>query len=178
MGKFNPFKAAKKLIKKAFDLVGKVVGSLVSAITSPFGMNIDVPDYDIGQDQSQAIQGVLLNKDSAISHIPIVYGERQVGGTRVFVSTNGSNNKYLYVAFVMSEGQIDSFQKLFIDDNEVPLASYAHGTQANASSGDYKDKIKVQFFDGRDSHRRYQACCQKHQVGPAITDYEVWHILR
>ena len=150
MGKFNPFKAAANLVKKAIDLVGKVVGGLVSAITSPFGMNIDVPDYDIGEDQSQAIQGVLLNKDSAIANIPVVYGERQVGGIRVFVSTNGTDNKYLYVAFVMAEGQINAFNKLVIDDNTIPLDSYAHGVVASANSGDYKNKIKCQFFDGRD----------------------------
>lgn len=150
MGKFNPIKIIKKTIKKAIDLVGKVVGGLVSAITSPFGMNIDVPDYDIGEDQSQAIQGVLLNKDSAIANIPVVYGERQVGGIRVFVSTNGTDNKYLYVAFVMAEGQINAFNKLVIDDNEVPLDSYAHGVVASANSGDYSAKIKCQFFDGRD----------------------------
>lgn len=145
------WKAAKKAVKAVVKVVSKVVSGLVSAVTSPFGMNIDVPDYDIGQDQAQAIQGVLLNKDSAISHIPVVYGTRQVGGTRVFVSTNGSNNKYLYVAFVMAEGQINAFTALSIDDNEVPLVSYAHGVQSNASSGNYKDKILVQFFDGRDS---------------------------
>ncbi len=151
MGGFNPFKAAKKALKKAVKLFSKVISGVVSAVTSPFGMNIDVPDYDIGTDQSQAIQGVLLNKDSAISHIPIVYGERQVGGTRVFVSTNGTDNKYLYVAFVMSEGQINAFTKLFIDDNEVTLNSYAHGTQATPTGGDYASKLVVQFFDGRDT---------------------------
>jgi len=105
-------KAVTKVVKKAVKAVVNVVGGVVSAISSPFGMNIDVPDYDIGTDQSQAIQGVLVNKDSAIAHIPIVYGERQVGGTRVFVSTDGSNNKYLYMAFVMSEGRINAFRKL------------------------------------------------------------------
>jgi hypothetical protein len=145
------FRAVKKAVKAVVKTVSKVVSGVVSAVTSPFGMNIDVPDYDIGTDQSQAIQGVLVNKDSAIAHIPVVYGTRQVGGTRVFVSTNGSNNKYLYVAFILAEGQIDAFTKLIIDDNDVPLASYAHGTQSNASSGNYKDKILVQFFDGRDT---------------------------
>jgi len=144
-------RAVKKVVKAAVKVVSKVVSGVVSAVSSPFGMNIDVPDYDIGTDQSQAIQGVLINKDSAIAHIPVVYGTRQVGGTRVFVSTNGSNNKYLYVAFVMAEGQIDAFTKLTIDDNEVPLTSYAHGVVANASTGNYKDKIQVQFFDGRDT---------------------------
>lgn len=154
MGGGNPIskavKAVTKVVKGAVKAVTKVVSGIVSAVTSPFGMNIDVPDYDIGQDQSQAIQGVLLNKDSAIANIPIVYGQRQVGGTRVFVSTSGTDNKYLYVAFVLSEGQINGFQKLFIDDNEVTLSSYAHAVRATPTTGDYKDKLTCQFFDGRD----------------------------
>ena len=32
---------------------------------------------------------VLINDEGAVKDIPIVYGERQVGGTRVFTSTNG-----------------------------------------------------------------------------------------
>ena len=79
------FKPIVKIFEKAVSLVAKVF----SAITSPFGMNIDVPDYDIGTNQADAIQGVLVNKDSAIVSIPVVYGTRRVGGTRVFVSTNG-----------------------------------------------------------------------------------------
>ena len=144
-------KTVSKAVKGVVKAVTNVVSGLVSAISSPFGANIDVPDYDIGTDQSEAIQGVLLNKDSAISHVPVVYGTRKLGGTRVFVSTDGTNNKYLYVAFVMCEGQINAFQKLFIDDNEVTLSSYAHGVVATPSGGDYKDKIQIQFFDGRDT---------------------------
>ena len=143
-------RAAKKLVKTLVKGVTSVVSSLVSAITSPFGANIDVPDYDIGTDQAEAIQGVLLNKDSAIANIPVVYGTRKVGGTRVFVSTSGTDNKYLYLAFVMAEGQVNAFQKFFVDDNEVTLSAYTHGTVATVPGGDYKDKIKVQFFDGRD----------------------------
>jgi hypothetical protein len=153
MGGGNPVskivKGATKLVKSAVKAVSKVVSGIVSAVTSPFGMNIDVPDYDIGQDQAQAIQGVLLNKDSAIANVPVVYGTRQVGGIRVFVSTNGTNNEYLYLAFVLCEGQINAFQKLYVDDNEVTLSSYAHGTTATAS-GRYADRLSVQFFDGRD----------------------------
>ena len=144
-------KGVVKVVKKAAKAVVNVVSGVFSSITSPFGMNIDVPDYDIGVDQSTAIQGVLVNKDSAISHIPVVYGERQVGGTRVFVSTDGTNNKYLYVAFVMAEGQINAFNKLIIDDTEVALSSYAHGVEATPTTGNYQSKLLVQFFDGRDN---------------------------
>jgi predicted phage tail protein len=142
-------RAVTNAVKSVVKAVSKVISSVVSAVTSPFGMNIDVPDFDIGTDQSQAIQGVLINKDSAIAHIPVVYGARRVGGIRVFVSTNGSNNEYLYVAFVMAEGQINGFTKLVVDDNEVPLDSYAHGVVAAPTTGSYASKLSVQFFDGR-----------------------------
>ena len=140
-----------KAVKKVVKGVGKVVSSVASAVTSPFGASIDTPDYDIGQDQQQAIQGVLLNKDSGIASIPVIYGTREVGGIRVFVSTNGSTNQYLYVALVLAEGQIDSYSKLYIDDNEVPLSAYTHGTVATPSSGRYSGRLQAQFFDGRDS---------------------------
>ena len=137
-------------VKSVVKGVGKVVSGVVSAVTSPFGASTDVPDYDIGQDQTEAIEGVLINDEGAVKDIPIIYGERQVGGTRVFTSTNGSTNQYLYVAMVLSEGQCNAMTKLFIDNNEVTLSSYAHGTEATVGSGRYKDRLKSQFFDGRD----------------------------
>jgi len=134
----------KSIVKGA---VGLVKG-IVSVFTSPFGTKFDAPD--VNYNDSQAIQGVLLNKDSAISNIPVVYGTRMVGGTRVFVSTNGSTNQYLYLAFVVAEGQCNGYTSLLIDDNTVPLDSYAHGVVATPSSGNYANKLQVQFFDGRD----------------------------
>lgn len=150
----NPIKKIIKPIAKVFKSivrgVGKVFSGLVSAVTSPFGFDIDTPDFGIGTDQVSDIQGVMLNKQSAIEHIPVVYGTRMVGGTRIFVSTNGSNNKYLFVDMVLAEGQCNGFTKLLVDDTEVPLTSYAHGVVAEPSSGDFQNRMKVQFFDGRD----------------------------
>ena len=125
------------------------VKGLVSVFTSPFGTNFDAPDSNYAD--SQSIQGVLLNKDSAISNVPVVYGTRMVGGTRVFVSTNGSTNQYLYLAFVVAEGQCNGYTSLLIDDNTVPLSAYTHGTLATPSSGNYQNKLQVEFFDGRDN---------------------------
>ena len=41
-----------------------------------------------------------LNKQSNNACIPVIYGERLVGGTRVFIETSGTDNTYLYVALV------------------------------------------------------------------------------
>jgi hypothetical protein len=50
------------------------------------------------------IRGVTVSKDSNNNSIPIVYGKRQVGLTRVFVESSGTDNQYLYVAGILCEG--------------------------------------------------------------------------
>lgn len=134
----------KSIVKGVVGIVKGIVG----ALTSPFGTQFDAPDVNVND--AQAIQGVLINKDSAIANIPVVYGTRMVGGTRVFVSTNGTDNKYLYLGFVLAEGQCNGFTSLLIDDNTVPLSTYAHGELATATSTNYANRLQVQFFDGRD----------------------------
>ena len=149
MGFFKKiFRAVKSVVKSVVKAVTKVIG----AIAQPFGFSPDIPDFGFedGGDQSAGIQGVLINKDSAIANIPVVYGTRMVGGVRVFVSTNGTDNKYLYLALVLSEGTVDSVTTLLIDDNEITIPSLTHGTLRTCVAGKHADRLKVQFFDGRD----------------------------
>ena len=76
--------------------------------------------------------GALLNKMSTIDGIPVVYGERRVGGTIVFKSTKdaaGSDpNEYLYVLMVLCEGEIESITDIEIDGNPVTLPRYQVAT--------------------------------------------------
>jgi hypothetical protein len=37
-------------------------------------------------------RGLLINKQSNDSNIPVIYGERLTGGTRVFMETSGTDN--------------------------------------------------------------------------------------
>lgn len=89
-------------------------------------------------------RGVLVNKESNIEQIPVIYGERRVGGVRVFVSTDGTSttgggwktgyhpdtdtydtttstptNEYLYIALVLCEGEVESITDIYVDD--VPI---------------------------------------------------------
>ena len=139
------------VIKKIFRAIGDLVEGVVKIFTSPFGLDMTVPDVSASQDEQ--IQGVLLNKDSGITNVPIVYGTRMVGGARVFVSTNGSGNEYLYVAYVLSEGECQGYTQLLIDDIVVTPNSYAHGVSTGVSTSPYSDesRLQVQFFDGRDN---------------------------
>jgi hypothetical protein len=86
-------------------LVSFVVSAVISWALSP-----DPEDVEEQQD------GVLLNKQSNIAQIPVIYGNRKVGGTRVFVETSGADNEYLYIALVLCEGEIQSIGNVWIND--------------------------------------------------------------
>jgi hypothetical protein len=136
--------------KQIVDPIVQFAKGIASVFTGSFGVDFDAPDYS--SSQSESIQGVLVNKDSAIANIPVVYGTRAVGGIRVFVSTGSGSNEYLYVAYVLSEGQVNGYTSLLIDDNTVSIANRAHGVRSVATSGNYatESRLEVQFFDGRD----------------------------
>lgn len=96
----------------------------------------EVPDFgDSYQDNFE--KGLLINKQSNDASIPVVYGERLVGGTRVFVETSGSDNTYLYIALVLSEGEISDISEIIIDDKTVTWsADLADNTQVTVNSSD------------------------------------------
>jgi hypothetical protein len=72
--------------------------------------------------------GVLVNKESNIEPIPVIYGTRRVGGVRVFVSTKdvsgGDENEYLYIALVLCEGEVNSISDIYIDDVPITNSKY------------------------------------------------------
>ena len=105
----------------------------------------------------QNAKGVLLNKVSGNSPIPVVYGKRKIGGNMVFCETSGTDNEYLYMIFTLAEGQCESCEKIYIDDKEVTWSgALTDGTERTVGSGDsnfYKDSaslISVTWYDGDD----------------------------
>jgi hypothetical protein len=102
-------------------------------------------------------RGLLLNKQSNDANIPVIYGERLVGGTRVFMETSGTDNTYLYMAIVMSEGEINDIEEIRVDDKAVTWASaLSDGSEVEVGSGDgnfYKNSeslIRVEPHFGTD----------------------------
>ena len=78
-----------------------------------------------------------LNKQSNNANIPVVYGERLVGGTRVFIETSGTDNEFLYVALVLSEGEINSIEEIRVDDKVVTFdGALTDNTQRSVASSD------------------------------------------
>ena len=108
----------------------------------------EVPDFT----QDADAQGVLVNKQSNNANIPVIYGKRLVGGTRVFLETSGSDNQYLYGALVLCEGEINAITKIKVDDADVTFdGAFANGTQITSNDTRFGDTITIQPFYGSDS---------------------------
>ena len=127
LGKINPFVA----------LGVFAVGWLFMRSRKP-----DVPDFGTN-DFEETERGVLLNKQSNNASIPVVYGERKIGGTRIFIETSGTDNEFLYIALVLSEGEINSIEEITVDDKVVTfsgaLTDNTQRTVASSDSNFYKD---------------------------------------
>ena len=111
-------------VRDVVGFVEDVVDVFVDVIEEVIGWIVPQPEIpDFGeQDVEQNAKGVLVNKFSANAHIPVVYGTRKVGGNVVFLETSGVDNQYLYMALILSEGEIDSVQSLFVNDQQVTLS--------------------------------------------------------
>ena len=152
--------------------IGKLFNKVVSVFTGgnplvSLGISLflawilrpKVPEIeDFGTNEFDDFErGILLNKQSNDANVPIIYGERLVGGTRVFMETSGTDNTYLYMAIVMAEGEINSIEEVRVDDKAVTFASsLSDGTEVEVGSSDsnfFKNSeslIRIQPFFGTD----------------------------
>ena len=101
------------IFEQAFDFASDVVEDVGDFFTEAFGevvsWFVDIPDIP---DQNRDI---LINKQSNIAPIPVVYGRRKVGGTRVAVALS-DDKKDLYVVLALCEGEIEEIESIYIDD--------------------------------------------------------------
>ena len=124
--------------ERAVNVVTDVIVDVISWIV-PIP---EIPDY--GDNQTDLTNnGTLVNKFNANAHIPVVYGTRKVGGNVVFLETSGTDNQYLYMAIILSEGEVADIDSIFINDNQVTWSGdIADNTQITVGSGD------ANFFSG------------------------------
>ena len=135
--------------------LSKAVGIVTKPITKALGLNPfvalgislflswilrpKVPEIeDFGTNSFDDFErGLLVNKQSNEANIPVIYGERLTGGTRVFMETSGTDNTYLYMAIVMAEGEINDITEIRVDDKIVTFASsLSDGTEVEVDSSD------------------------------------------
>ena len=142
-----------------FDPITSAVVQLVVTTAISWVLKPEPPKRNV--QQQETAQGILVNKASNNTAIPVVYGQRQVGISRVFVESSGTDNNYLYMAGVLCEGGgngIESIDEIYINDKLVTWSgSLTDGTLRTVNSSDtnyYKDGaslISVQAFYGLDN---------------------------
>ena len=154
----------KDVFKKVASPVLKVLGvnpfvALGISLFLSWILRPKVPEMeDFGTNSFDDFErGLLVNKQSNDANIPVIYGERLTGGTRVFMETSGTDNTYLYMAIVMAEGEINDIEEIRVDDKVVTFASsFSDGTAVEVGSGDsnfYKNSeslIRVEPHYGTD----------------------------
>jgi len=121
------------------NIVNKILEPIVKVFSKALSWlvpEVDIPDFGINE-ADDFEKGVLLNKQSNDANIPVVYGTRLIGGTRVFVETSGTDNQYLYVAIILAEGEINDIKGIKIDDKDVTFASsFSDNTAVEVDSSD------------------------------------------
>jgi hypothetical protein len=94
---------------------GLVAGGVANlAVQSLIGSNS--PSSAQSALSSAQAQGILINSQSNVDPIPVIFGRRRVGGTRVFIEVSGSSNEYLHLVLVLSEGPVTAIDNVYLDD--------------------------------------------------------------
>ena len=129
---------------KANPIVGLVISVALAWLMRP--KVPEMPDFGTN-DFDNYEKGILLNKQSNDANIPVIYGTRMIGGTRVFMETSGTDNTHLYMAIILSEGEINDITSIKIDDKTVTWSGdLSDNTQRTVGSGDsnfYKDSASL-----------------------------------
>jgi len=113
----------------AAALVGGVISMGINSIASSlFGFN---QSSDAGSNPAS----LTLNQTGAVNTIPVVYGTRRVGGTRIYIGTTNSN-KDLHLVYTLSEGTINTINGIYLND-ELAATYSSTVAAAGVASGGY-----------------------------------------
>jgi len=141
---FFGFSGIVRAVTSFFTSANPIV-TLIATVAIAWIFRPKVPEIaDFGTSEFDDFEkGILVNKQSNDANIPVVYGTRLLGGTRVFIESSGTDNQYLYVAIVLCEGEINDITEVRIDDRVVTFdGSFADNTQLSVDSSDanyYRD---------------------------------------
>jgi hypothetical protein len=143
-------KAVGNIVTGIVKAVGNVVSAVVNFVASPFMGIFGVPDAPSDTAEAERQQGVLVQRTGSNVNIPVIYGYRKVGGIVTFAETGSDNNRYLWVAYVLSEGPIEGLHELYIDDNQLPaniISPLNEGRSVQITSGKYANRVQLQFLN-------------------------------
>ena len=114
--------------------VGLVAGGVANlAVQGLVGSN--APSAGQSALSSAQAQGILINSQSNVDPIPVIYGRRRVGGTRVLIEVSGTSNEYLHLVVVLSEGPVTAIDNVYLDEFLTTEAKFAGLVTVNKHLG-------------------------------------------
>lgn len=133
-------------------LVDKVFDSVIGFVLQPF-MGLLGGNSDTSAAEAERQQGILVTRRGGGSEsIPVIYGLRRVGGIITFAETGSTNNKYLWVAYVFSEGCVEGVYDVAIDDVSLPdpliIGALNAGQTIQVTSGKYAGRVEMRWSPG------------------------------
>lgn len=125
------WKKFKKSVKAFFSAAGDLLDSALDGIMGLFGLEGDGPTEDFG--------GTLITKTGSVQLLPVVYGERTVGGVWVFTEVTGSSNDFLWMVFALcdADSPINAIPEIFVNDVLHDDAKYSGLVVVETTLGDH-----------------------------------------
>jgi hypothetical protein len=93
------------------------------------------PNLRVGQDT-----GLSTSVANPIAERPIIYGRTRTGGTIVYFTTSGADNKYLHLVIAVAGHAIDGYEKVYFDDQVI----WEDGSYVD----DWVQNAQINFYDG------------------------------
>jgi hypothetical protein len=112
--------------------VGTAMGAALNALA---------PKPNMSQTRGFGING---ESGAALDH-QIIYGERRVGGARVYDSTTGAENKYLHRILAYAGHEIDSYVSIYLNDEIVTINTT---TNMVTSPARYANLVRIKRYYG------------------------------
>lgn len=95
-------------------LLGAVVSSGLGFVaTSLVGTKPKTPD--LSAFDSDFASGLLGNKSASDACLPVIYGSRRTGGTRVLMRPTGTKNKYLHIVLALCHGPVQAIHTVYLN---------------------------------------------------------------
>lgn len=95
-------------------------------------------------------QSVMIR--SAVQPQEIVYGRTRKSGVLAWFDTSGTTNEYLWFVIAVVEHEIDGYEKLWIDETEIDIATEIDGsgyvTNSAFINADGTNLVKTGFYTG------------------------------
>jgi len=92
-----------------------VIIGTIDATVKILGMDVPVFEDSLASQGAKALSNAQGNTNS----LPVIYGERRVGGTPIFYEVTGDANEYLHMVIAICEGEIESIENIYFNEEKI-----------------------------------------------------------